>query len=152
MCFARSKLTPGQQLALGVGAYFLLKQVTAPKPPPANQTPQTAQSDADALAQQGVPLSYPLSYYGSAADILESAWGNDYDGTNEAQVYAVFNAANNQRDVLQLIVSFGVRPYCNIIGMCADISLPYWMAEEMTDSEIGQVNSILASKGINYRF
>lgn len=143
---------PQQFLLIG-GTVFLISEFTKPKPPPENLPAQTAQTEADALGQQGIPLSYPLSAYQSAATILESAMGNDYDGTNELQIKGVFLQMNNLRDVLQLIASFGVRPYCNIAGMCANISLPYWFAEELTSSEIQQyINSVLSAKGINYTF
>ena len=147
----RSKTDWAQTAIIGLAAYFVIKEVAKPKPPPADLSPNQAQAEANNLANQ-MPLSYPLSYYATAADILEVAMGGEYDGTDEDTIYNVFEQAHNLRDVLQLIASFGVRTYDAGLFTTEDVALGAWLSYELDDGEIDEINSILQGKGINFMF
>lgn len=142
------------KVLVGTGVFLAIKEITKVKPPPANQAAIHAVADSNYYAQQGIQLSYPIAQYDTAADILETAFGGEWDGTNEAQVRAVFMQANNIRDVLQLIISFGVRVYPVVFGYgWSSGTLPQWITFEMTSSEIDyNINEVLAIKGINFTF
>ncbi len=64
-------------------------------------------------------------------------------GTDEAAVYEAFQTLGSRSDLLQLIRLFGVKD---------EKTLPEWIYSDLTQREIDKLNSILASKQINYIF
>lgn len=64
-------------------------------------------------------------------------------GTDEEAVYDVFNRINNGADLHKLISVYGTRE---------DLTLDQAMVDELNNSELKKVNTILANKGINYQF
>ncbi len=65
-------------------------------------------------------------------------WGTDTDA-----VYDAFSLANTRSDVLSIIGTFGVRD---------GETLSEWLYGDLSGSEIMHLNSVIASKGINYQF
>lgn len=65
------------------------------------------------------------------------------NGTDEDAIYEVFNAMNSRSDVMQLIKTFGV---------VEEETLAEWLYDDLNSGEIMHLNSIMASKGINYQF
>ena len=99
--------------------------------------------EAQALRNQlnsGEKLSYQKYEYNNMADSLFTAMKGL--GTDTDTIYNIFYRMNNKADVLQLVVSFGVRKGEN---------LQQWMQGE-TKLSISKINNILATKGIDYRF
>lgn len=95
-------------------------------------------------------LSYPLSNYNIMADQLQAAM---FDiGTNEDIIYIIFKKLKNPKDLLQLIKSFGIRPYYVFGWNQGNYNLGQWLAEELNISEIEKINSILRASNINYSF
>lgn len=92
-------------------------------------------------------LSYPLSQYGTWADMLESAMFRP--GTDEKAIYQVFRKMNNADDVKQLIISFGSRRQELTFG---GSTLPQWLTAELDASEMQELNNILIQRNINYSF
>lgn len=146
---------------IGWGIYRAIKKEKDRKE--ATQAAAQAQAELDQMAAQGVRPSYPVSQYLTYADRLVQAMNGC--GTNEDLVYSVFNAMKNDADVLQLIASFGLRYYtpCALsdpvsyaIWQFNDKAyggeLATWLSYDLSDSEIGNINSILQAKGIHYQF
>ena len=88
-------------------------------------------------------VSIPVTQMNTLVSKLKTAFGKYGWGTDEDQVYAVFDAINNRSELFSLINAFGVHK---------DHILSEWMAKELNASELEHVNGILASKGINYTF
>ncbi len=99
-----------------------------------------ANKDLKEEISSGGKLSFSGSEYSNMADSLHGAMKGL--GTNTDTVYSVFYKLNTKADVLQLIVSFGVRGGEN---------LSQWMNGEYK-IKVSTINSILASKGIDYTF
>ena len=64
-------------------------------------------------------------------------------GTDEDAIFAVFNSLNTRSDLLQLIKTFGYRD---------GETLQEWLVDDLSTSDISHINSILASRNINYIF
>jgi hypothetical protein len=114
----------------------------------------TAQQEQDALQNEssnaGTP-SYPNSQYFAWANQLETAM---FDwGTDEAAIFNIFEQLNNNADFLKLKQAFGTRNYSGGIVpfIYGSYTLDEWFAEELNQTDIATINSILASKGIIYR-
>lgn len=133
-----------------LGAGLLLYLIFGSKKNSNQDTADQIDTEAEAAESQGLPLSYPLSNYFLFADTLQSAM---FDlGTNESKIYAIFNKLNNARDLLQLIKSFGLRPYYQFGWNQGNYNLGQWFGEELSITEYNKINQILQDKGINYQF
>lgn len=64
-------------------------------------------------------------------------------GTDTEAVYNAFALANTRSDVLAIIGTFGVKD---------GETLSEWLYGDLSGSEIMHLNSLIASKGINYKF
>lgn len=64
-------------------------------------------------------------------------------GTDEAAVYEVMNEMNTRSDVVLLIKTFGVRDGKNLVQ---------WITSELNAKDRAQVNNILATNNVNYKF
>jgi hypothetical protein len=112
--------------------------------------------DLQMLLNSGMKLSYPVSNYAVFSSTLIAAF-NGY-GTAETMVYSVFNSMKNEADVLQLIISFGLRTIKGgcFLGFCQDdvykIDLPGAIANEMLQSEKDEINTILKKNNVDYQF
>jgi hypothetical protein len=76
-------------------------------------------------------------------------------GTDSDAVFSVFNQIANGKQFLQLLNSFGKRPYAGGYMpsfLYPDMSLVQQIREEMSGYEIDELNQILNSKGINFNF
>lgn len=97
--------------------------------------------------------SYPDSQFYAWANRLEQSM---FDvGTDEDAIFDVFGSLRNNSDFIKLKQAFGVRNYTGgyVPGFLSDdLSLDGWIAQELDGSEINELNSILARKGITYRF
>ncbi len=91
-------------------------------------------------------LSYDLSQYKVLADrILEAVEGY---GSDEEAIYTVFRKMRTTSDVLQLSKSFGSRG----AWYSGKSSLAAWLAGDLNNAEIAEVNKILASNFIAFQF
>jgi len=93
-------------------------------------------------------LSYSKSQYKAWADNMYSYFINSL-GTDEAGVYDVINKMKNECDLRQLIADFGLRRQ---EWSFSEYSLPWFMRDELSKNELGEVNRILRTKRINYQF
>lgn len=129
----------------------------------ANQAANLAAGELAQLAQQGVRPTLSLSQFENFSQTIVTAI--DGCGTDEDAIYNVFEQLNNDADIRQLIMTFGVR-YTQPCAATAPISYSIWLVNDkafggplgaflrydLSDTEIGHVNSILRGRGINYQF
>jgi len=129
----------------------------------ANKAADAAKGELAELANRGIHPSYQLSQFENFSQAIVTAI--DGCGTDEDSIYSVFNALNNEADIRQLLVTFGVR-YTQPCSITSPISYAIWLANDqafggplgvflrydLSDSEISTINSILRQKGINYQF
>lgn len=112
------------------------------------------QGDIKELQKKGQVASYSKGQYDLFANKLKQAFYSY--GTDEAAVYSVFSNMKNDLDIAELIKSFGIwkvegsiwRPF----DTRGDGDLSAWLTSELDSDEIKQVNTLLANKGIKYRF
>lgn len=122
----------------------------------AQQVVADSKKDLQTLLNSGMKLSYPVSNYSVFSSTLITAF-NGY-GTAETLIYGVFQAMKNEADVLQLIISFGLRTIKGgcFLGFCQDdvykIDLPGAIANEMLKPEKDKINGILKNNNVDYQF
>jgi len=126
--------------ALAVALLFIRKKT-------AGDTISDAEKESKDISKVQKPTYGPTQYQ-LFADKVYSA-GVTWFGTDENAIYGVFNQLYNDLDVLELIKAFGTRrlEFTSVFG-----NLQQFLASEMNAKEIGQINTILFSKGIKYRF
>lgn len=112
-----------------------------------------AQRELDNLRRKGiVPTITEAQAKGYVKQIVAAA---DDFGTDNDKIYNVFKNLNNEADVYLLISVFGVQEWKGTWSSYFSMesgTLSYLLSYEMRDSQIQKINSILASKGINYKF
>jgi hypothetical protein len=116
---------------------------------------ESKQADAELrkLALKGIRPSFPDSQYQAFSNKIVAA-ANDC-GTDEDAIYTVFKALKNEADLQKLIASFGIRKYKGCFSSYfgfEERSLGGLLTYELSDSEIKELNKILASKKINFSF
>ncbi len=95
----------------------------------------------------GQTPSYTDSVYKDFADRLEVAMKGG--GTDEDSVYDVMRQIKNDADMYKLINAFGTRT--GAWSWTAE-SLSQWILGDFNASGRKQINNILASNGVTYRF
>ena len=141
----------------GVTVFLLLKYLLKAKPTPeqANELAAYKNRLTELASRYGIIPSYGDPYYNSwAAEILKSF---DDCGTDESAVYRVFDKMNNEADVIKLILAYGVGSFkgCFTQGSYfgnIHMTLSESLTSDMTNAEVGRVNDILSSHGINFSF
>lgn len=133
--------------AVGIGAYLLYKGIR--KALGLSTAVDAAKKDQADLVKSGQKASYIDSQYKLFADAIYSAGFDVLFGTDEDAIYAVFNKMNNDLDVNKLIIAFGAR---RIEFSTRVEGLAQFLTSELDASEIANINKILGSKNINYRF
>jgi len=122
--------------------------------------------EQDGLIKAGMTQSYPDSQYNSWADGIQKQFDScDFSPENwilsglfasfsGEYIYKIIKQLNNDLDFLKLSTAFDIRTYdqCgwgtgNFTG-----NLTQAVEDELSTSEITQLNNLLSQKGINYRF
>lgn len=129
----------------------------------ANKAAELANLELQQLAAQGIhPTLSNLQFENFSQTILEAVNGC---GTDEDAIFNVFGQLGNEADIRKLISVFGVR-YYRPCAASDPISYSIWLANDqafggtlvtllyydLSDSDIGEINSILSRKGIDFRF
>jgi len=147
---AGTYLTPMNIALFGVGTlalYFGVKGILALF---AKTPEEIAQDNLDqAIIDQqsgGVNFTFPLSQYDIFADTLEEA--TDTAFTDEDSIYTVFNALQNNADLLQLIKAYGQRYHFEFGIPLGNYTLSQVLVAVLSQSERDQIQSILNAKGI----
>lgn len=121
-------------------------------------TVDTASDELKQLAEAGEKPNYSASQYNTWAEALYTAMEsvNGGFGTDEDAIKQVFSYMQNKADVLQLIKTFGIRPYEDdklLMFNINDYNLNEWLSAELSASEKAEyVNNVLKSRNINYSF
>lgn len=129
----------------------------------ANEVAKQAATDLQVLAQRGIYPSYSASQYEVFSQELAVAMAGC--GTDDGMILNVMRAMHNDADVLRLIQVFGIRPYepcfyTNPIDHATWVfnkeaflgTLGVWFAWDLSTGNIEDINDILQSKGIQFRF
>lgn len=96
---------------------------------------------------KGEKATYSTIQYKDFADKLEIAMkgvGTDYKAIKE-----VFKAMENDTDIIQLKKAFGLRGEGWFSG---DENLNQWLQGDLSSDEIKELNALLETKGITFRF
>lgn len=136
-------------------AYKLYKFIMDRAEASGKEDVRDTQKDLNDLIKQGVKPTYQQSQYSNWAESLRLAFNGC--GTSNATWERIFkNGVKNDADVLALIATYGERTYdgCNWEGDFGDKkqTLPSALTDELSSSEIGQINTWLTQKGIKYQF
>lgn len=103
------------------------------------------------LAANGIKASYGSDEYKAMANKLYEAM--DGWGTSSDVVFSVFGKLNNDVDFIKLDQAFGVREASdNMFGLYPSEDLEGWIQDDLSTSEITQLNNILKKRGITKRF
>ena len=140
------------------------------------KTVNETKQDLNEVARKGIRPSYSDSQYAGWADKLQKQFdGCDFDWTtlglglvisvvlsqtaikmsNSAKtVYAICYQFKNDADFLSLVKAWGVRTYDNCGLFTGDFSGNIYgaVSDELNLEEIKEINSLLAKKGITYKF
>jgi hypothetical protein len=147
---------------LAIGGYLIYQLFKYKPTPDQKATLADAQKMLDILHfQHGIDPSLPVVQYTSFATEIKTAV--DDCGTDEETIFRVFNSLNNEADIYLLIVKYGVKAYTGCFqfegprptDILLDVVhrvLPETIIEELSDTDIQKINSILSDKGIQYRF
>lgn len=98
-------------------------------------------------------LSYPDIEYLFIADRLEGAMQDAF--TDDETVFEMYGLLNTNADHNKLLQAFGVRDYQGSIiwsPFPPSYNLPQFIRAELDSVEIDDLNSLLFSKGINFRY
>ena len=150
-------IPPQVQIAIGIavlggvgyGIYAIIKGIkNAEAKRKAAEQLALLQGEIQQLATvPGQGPSYPLSQYDTWANNLymamDSSWYNPFSwGTTEDLIIQTFQKLNNNADYLKLTTAFGTKD---------GYTLTEWLVDELSQSYIDQLNSILSQKGIIYK-
>lgn len=106
--------------------------------------------DKDMLYGQGQRPTFTRTQYKSFADKLYwSGSGKNVTGTQEDQIYAVFENMKNDLDIVLLTEAFGERKW---YPWQDSFNLGGYLTDELNQDELKVINNILAKKGIKSRF
>jgi hypothetical protein len=95
------------------------------------------------------PPTRPPGYFNLAADAIEKAV---FDvGTDEDSIFRVFADLNGDGDFVALFNAYGIRRYFSFSTLFVDLNLTQTLQEELTRTEITELNNLLASRNITYR-
>jgi len=110
-----------------------------------NQSKPPGQKDEQKL------LTLPLIQYTQLATTLQIAMQGT--GTNESAILRVMNQLSTNSDVLMLIQAFGMKTLSNNpLGFGGtNLNLIGWLNEELSESDIKDVNKLLRSRGITFQ-
>jgi hypothetical protein len=127
----------------------------------ANKAAELANQELQQLANQGIhPTLTALQFENMSQTIVEAINGC---GTDEDAIFNVFEQLNNGADIRKLIAVFGVR-YYRPCAASDPVSYSIWLVNDqafggtlvtllyydLSDSDIGTINSILRRKGIDF--
>ena len=136
-------------LILGVG-YFLYRKLKG------SSTPSNAEINLELGGNAGVNPTLSLDKFKEIADkiyVAFNGYGTDFNGNNG--LINQFSLLKNNDDFMGVIAAYGIRevdggmwnPLPNFKG-----NLVETIANELTNSEISQINSIIVKSGISIRF
>jgi len=143
-------------IGIGAAAYFIYQKISgsvnkSKNTMDAKKTLDKISSDLKDLTSVGVKPSYSDSQYKLWADRAYTC----YAGWGTCSGDTIFVNMKNDADILKLIEAFGVKtipsgtwnPAPDFTG-----TLPMIISDELSAKDIASINSLLAKKGIKYKF
>lgn len=135
---------------VGYSAWNLIGKALAP-PPPNLAEPQSAVNTVQSLATQGETPTATTTQFQSWVNSLVSIFNGCYHDWQDLE--QVYTNLNNDADIYELIATFGTQSITSCLGFGGGtFSLSQCMDKIIGASEIANVNSIFATKGITFRF
>lgn len=131
-------------IVIGIIAFVVYKFYKNFKPK--TQEQRDLEKDQDTFVEQGQKPSFPRSQYKSFADVIHSE--NLSFNTDEEKIYGIFKQMKNDLDITLLVEAFGERRpqfTLNNVGLVA------FLNEDLSKSEIEEINKILIAKNIKFR-
>jgi len=110
---------------------------------------------ADKIHNQfdGCDFDWSFVAMGSVVGIATSSVMNTLSNSGKT-VYAILSNMNNDADFLSLVKAYGVRTYDQCGWFMGDFTGNLYKAvnDELSANEIKEMNTLLAKKGISYKF
>jgi hypothetical protein len=143
-------------IGIGAAAYFIYQKVSDSVSKKnaileAKKTLSDINSEIKVLNNKGMKPNYSDSQYKLWADrafVCYSGWGTCRGDT-------IFVNMKNDYDVLKLIEAFGIRTIpSGRLNPAPDFTgnLPQVMSDELSTSDIAQINKVLEKNGVTYKF
>ena len=129
-------------VAVGLVGFVIYKNFK-----PRTKEEKELDKDEDIFISQGQKPSFPKSQYRAFADTIQQE--NLSFNTDEEKIYDIFKQMKNDLDIVMLIQAFGERRPQFTLN---DVGLAPFLNEDLSKSEIGEINKILTAKNINLRF
>jgi len=144
-------ITPRHLIYAGIGILILYLSIRSMFGKSTNN-PRDKMDDAIKSVLKPENLSYTTAQYEIFCQRLSTAFVDGW-GTDEDAIYEVFQQMKTNSDVLMLIDVYGVRNYPEAtLFWGEDWPLIEIIYNELTNSEIAEINSILKTNGITYTF
>ena len=128
--------------AVGIIGFVIYKNFK-----PRTKEEKELDKDEDIFISQGQKPSFPKSQYRAFADTIQQE--NLSFNTDEEKIYDIFKQMKNDLDIIMLIQAFGERRPQFTLN---DVGLAPFLNEDLSKSEIGEINKILTAKNIKFRF
>jgi hypothetical protein len=132
-------------IIIGIIAFVVYKFYKNFKPKTKEQ--KNLEKDQDTFVQEGQKPSFPRSQYKSFADTIQQE--NLSFDTDEEKIYGIFKQMKNDLDITLLVEAFGQRRPQFTLN---DVALVPFLNEDLSKSEIEEINKILIAKNIKFRF
>ena len=129
-------------VAVGLVGFIIYKNFK-----PRTKEEKELDKDEDIFISQGQKPSFPKSQYRAFADTIQQE--NLSFNTDEEKIYDIFKQMKNDLDIIMLIQAFGERRPQFTLN---DVGLAPFLNEDLSKSEIGEINKILTAKNIKFRF
>jgi len=132
-------------IIIGIIAFIVYKFYKNFKP--RTQEQRDLEKDQDTFVQEGQKPSFPRSQYKAFADTIQQE--NLSFNTDEKKIYGIFNQMKNDLDITLLVEAFGNRRPQFTLN---EVALAPFLNEDLSKSEIEEINKILIAKNIKFRF
>ena len=129
-------------VAVGLVGFVIYKNFK-----PRTKEEKELDKDEDIFIAQGQKPSFPKSQYTAFADTIQQE--NLSFNTDEKKIYDIFKQMKNDLDIVMLIQAFGERRPQFTFN---NVGLVPFLNEDLNSSEIGEINKILTTKNIKFRF
>jgi hypothetical protein len=162
--WAKGVVVVGGLAIVGIAVYSVIRKLkTDAKMRELLKESDYANDELKKLASQGIRPTLSNLQIQSMIESIRDAVGGV--GTDEQRIYDVFSKLNNEADLNLLIKLYGVQSF-EPNPFQSQISYVKWLidnnsvggsitrtiTDELNNSELKKLNSILAKKGINHKF
>ena len=126
------------------GLYRVYTKITTP------DVTENAKDELSKLAKAGVkPTLSDVQIQSISSRIKSAAAGQNILGTDEQAIYNAFSQLRNDADFNKLVIEFGEERKSFSFSKT---DLFGWIVDELNESEIGKLNTILRQRAVTYKF